>query len=154
EEPSGSVLSQPDTPPQDAQPAPKEEASARDLFFSREDGYLDVSGFLSSKAGFLPVAMPITEPAVGYGLALGLAYFHSEPKAFPTAPGERARIMWPSTTVVMGAGTENGTWATGLAHLGVWDEGRIRYLGAVGYANLDLDWFSRSEALGGRSISY
>jgi hypothetical protein len=135
--------------------APQEKpTSAHDLFFSREDGNVDVSGFLSSKTGFLPVAMPITEPAVGYGLSLGLAYFHSEPKAYPTAPGERARISWPSMTVVMGAGTENGTWAAGLAHLGIWDQGRIRYLGALGYAHLDLDWFGKGESLGGRSISY
>jgi Omp85 superfamily domain len=157
-QPSGEPIpAQPDAPqqPQQTQPAPEETPpSTRDLFFSREDGYLDVSGFLSSKTGFLPVAMPITEPAVGYGLSLGLAYFHTEPKAYPTAPGERARISWPSMTVAVGAGTENGTWALGLAHLGIWDQGRIRYLGAIGYANLNLEWFGKGEALGGRSISY
>src|SRR5204862_7135164 len=84
----------------------------------------------------------------------GLSSFHSEPTALPTTRSERARIMWPSTSVVMGAGTETGTWATGLAHLGVWDQGRIRYLGAVGFARLNLDWFGRGDALGGRSIEY
>lgn len=148
---------QPEGQPPGGQPAPPPEetaASTHDLFFSPDDGMLDVSGFLSSKTGFLPMAMPITEPAVGYGLSLGLAYFHTEPKVMPSAPGERARIAWPSMTVAVGAGTENGTWALGLAHLGIWDEGRIRYLGAAGYANLNLDWFGKGEALGGRSISY
>ncbi len=60
----------------------------------------------------------------------------------------------PSTTVLLGAATENGTWAGGLAHLGIWDEGRIRYLGAVGYTNLNLDWFGKSNSFDGQSISY
>ena len=43
-------------------------------FVSSEDGWLDVSGFLDEKYGFLPVAIPITEPAVGYGAAVALAF--------------------------------------------------------------------------------
>jgi hypothetical protein len=38
-------------------------------FRSAEDGCLDVSGFLDEKYGFLPIMMPITEPAVGYDAA-------------------------------------------------------------------------------------
>src|SRR5688572_15215184 len=50
------------------------------LFREAETGDFDVSGFLSSKQGFLPIAVPITEPAVGYGLSLGLSFFHDKPK--------------------------------------------------------------------------
>src|SRR5436190_4160051 len=70
---------------------------------------LDMSDFLSSKTGFLPLALPITEPAVGYGLVLGLSFFHSEPKLIAGPEGGRTRILMPSTTVVLGAATENGT---------------------------------------------
>jgi hypothetical protein len=132
----------------------EDEGGEKSLFFDPEDGYFDISEFLSSKAGFLPLAIPITEPAIGYGLSLGLSYFHSTPKRVPGVDGEAPRVIMPSTTVLLGAGTENGTWATGLAHLGTWNEGRIRYLGAAGYAALDLDWYGRSDALDGRAIAY
>ena len=36
-------------------------------FRSPEDGWLDASGFLEGRAGFLPVPLIITDPAVGYG---------------------------------------------------------------------------------------
>lgn len=45
-----------------SQPADAKEPSK---FYSAEDGWLDVSGFLDEKYGFLPVVVPITEPAVG-----------------------------------------------------------------------------------------
>ena len=43
-------------------PAPETRPS---FFRDPEDGYFDVSNFLSTRVGFLPIAMPITEPAVG-----------------------------------------------------------------------------------------
>jgi len=50
------------------------------LFRDSTDGAFDVSGFLSTRVGFPPIAMPITEPAVGYGLGLGLMFFHDHPQ--------------------------------------------------------------------------
>lgn len=41
-----------------------------------EDGMVDMSDYLSSAAGFLPVPIIITEPAVGFGLGVAVAYFH------------------------------------------------------------------------------
>jgi hypothetical protein len=35
----------------------------------------------------------------------------------------------PSITTVFGAATESETWSLGAAHLGVWNEGRVRYIG-------------------------
>src|SRR4051794_2977450 len=123
------------------------------LIRDAEDGYFDVSNFLSTRAGFLPIAMPITEPAVGYGLGLGLSFFHDKPQAV-NYPGQPPRVIMPSITMVFGAGTENGTWSAGLGHIGVWNDGKIRYVGALGYANLELDWFGRGDRLGDRPISY
>ena len=50
---------------------PPHSTTAPSKFRSAEDGWLDVSGFLDEKYGFLPVVIPITEPAVGYGAAAG-----------------------------------------------------------------------------------
>jgi hypothetical protein len=47
--------------------------NAPSKFRSAEDGWPDASGFLDEKYGFLPVVIPITEAAVGYGAAGGLA---------------------------------------------------------------------------------
>jgi len=49
-------------------------AKDQSKIFSADDGWLDVSGFLDQAYGFLPVVIPITEPAVGYGAAGGLAF--------------------------------------------------------------------------------
>lgn len=58
-------------------PAPKQE-KPKD---PNDDGFPDLSDFLDAKYGFLPIAMPITEPAVGYGLSPGLSFFHDKPQA-------------------------------------------------------------------------
>ena len=97
--------------------------------------------------------MPITEPAVGYGFSLGLSFFHDKPQVV-NYPGQPPRVIMPSITAVFGAATENGTWAAGLAHIGIWNEGKIRYVGAIGYTSLNLDWFGKGDSLGGQSISY
>jgi hypothetical protein len=140
----------------DTRPALKNEpeaAAPQSLFYDAEDGYFDVSNFLSTRVGFLPIAMPITEPAVGYGLGLGLTFFHDKPKVV-NYPGQPPRVIMPSMTVVFGAATESQTWAAGVGHIGVWDKGKIRYLGAAGYANLNLDWFGKGDSLGDSPVSY
>ena len=45
-----------------------------------QDGMLDASDYLASARGFLPIPIIITEPAVGYGLGLAVAYFHAPKK--------------------------------------------------------------------------
>lgn len=133
---------------------PASAAAKQSLFFDPTDGQFDMSQFLQTPIGFLPVAVPITEPAVGLGLGVGLSFFHGKLGTVPGKDGAPARLIMPSTTVLIGAATENGTWAGGLAHLGIWDKGRIRYIGAAGYAEAYLDWYGRDNALSGRSISY
>src|SRR6516164_7355446 len=72
------------------------------LFRSPEDNRLDVSRFLDQRYGFLPLAVPITEPAVGYGAAGGLAFI-SSPLGDAAAGHGR-----PNITFVGGLGTDNG----------------------------------------------
>jgi hypothetical protein len=83
---------------------PPHATAAPSKFRSPEDGWLDLSGFLDEKYGFLPLVIPITEPAVGYGAAGALAFI-SKPL------GEtRAGFGRPDITIVGGLGTENGSW--------------------------------------------
>jgi hypothetical protein len=104
-------------------------------FYSSEDGWFDVSGFLDEKYGFLPVAMPITEPAVGYGAAGGLAFL-SKPLGEARAGFDR-----PSITFVGGFGTENGSWGAAAGDVRYWLEDRIQTVAGVTYASVNLDYY-------------
>ena len=76
--------------------------NAPSKFRSAEDGWLDVSGFLDEKYGFLPVVIPITEPAVGYGAAGGLAFLEQaarrSPRRASTGPTSRSWAGWEPRT--------------------------------------------------------
>ena len=135
-----------------ADPPSTQPASGTSLFRDPEDGAFDVSGFLDTRTGFLPIAIPITEPAVGLGLGAGMAFFHTRPGAIQTPDGPR--VIPPITTAVFGMATENGSWAGAGAHLHTWNGGRVRYLAAGGYGALNLDWFGQHDAFEGRAFSY
>jgi len=115
--------------------------------FDPEDGQLDMSAMLASASGFLPVPILITEPAVGYGGGAALLFFHDSiadqaKRAAAGHPGGNPkRVPPPSISGVAGAGTENGTWAAGAFHLGIWREDTVRYLGGVGYASVNYDLY-------------
>ena len=111
-----------------------------DKFNDPEDGAFDMSDFLSSRVGFLPVAMPITEPAVGIGLAGALAYFHSQATQ-PRAEGER--MVPPSISALGGMYTSNKSWGIGGGHRGVWNQNRIHYFGGGGYGSINLKYYGR-----------
>lgn len=103
-----------------------------------EDGMLDASDYLASARGFLPVPIIITEPAIGYGLGLAVAYFHA-PKELD--PEEHPHHGPPSISVGFGAKTENGTYLYGGAHLGVWKDDHIRYTGVVAKMNVNMTFY-------------
>ena len=47
-----------------------------DQFLDPKDGKLDASQWLSGRSGFLPIPLIISDPAVGYGAGLAVAFFH------------------------------------------------------------------------------
>jgi len=102
-----------------------------------EDGMLDMSHYLEDNPyGFLPVPVVITEPAVGYGGGLFGLFLHGKGKVV------KGRFIPPSLTAFGGGGTQNGTWFVGGGHRHTWQDDRIRYLVAGGYANINLDIYS------------
>ena len=111
-------------------PAPKEEVSLFDA-----EGWLDASQFLDTAYGFLPMIVPITEPAVGYGAAGALVFIDREGAG---QSGERSR---PNIAAIGGMGTENGSRGMFAGHLGTWRGGRLRTLAAVADADVNLDFF-------------
>ena len=63
------------------------------VFRDPEDGHLDMSEWLLTKKGFLPIPIIITEPALGYGGGLVLAFF-SQPLG--AGAGEGHKVSPPS----------------------------------------------------------
>jgi outer membrane protein assembly factor BamA len=104
-------------------------------FRSSEDGWLDVSGFLEEKYGFLPLPIIITEPAVGYGGGVGLMFLS---KPIPQSEDGLGR---PNITVASGFGTENGSWGTFAADLRYWLEEHLQTMVGLIYSSVNLDFY-------------
>jgi len=111
------------------------------------DGKFDVSEFVGNASGFLPLPIIVTEPAVGVGGGLSLLFLHDSIKnraelALQKNPnGTPKRIPPPSVSGVAGFGTENGSWGAGGFHLGIWRDDTLRYIGALGYASINYDYY-------------
>ena len=118
------------------EPAPESsEASSPQPQPRSDDDWPDLSEFLDEKYGFLPIALPVTDPAVGYGAA-GAVAFLSRPL------GEaRDGLGRPSITSVGGLGTENGTWAAAAGDLRYWLDDRIQTTVAAAYGSVNLEFF-------------
>ncbi len=107
------------------------------LFVSEDDGKFDLSAFLSTKYGFMPMPLIVTEPAVGYGGGLNLMFLHD------SLASSVERKSPPSISGVVGLGTENGTLFGAAYHLGFWEEDTIRTTTAVGALDLNINLYLR-----------
>ncbi|HSD69867.1 MAG TPA: hypothetical protein VLB07_09945, partial [Woeseiaceae bacterium] len=113
-------------------------------FRDPDDGKFDVSAYLDTAYGFLPVLAPITEPAVGYGAAAALLFIDR-----PESDREGKGYARPNIGMLGGLATENGTRGLFGAHIGNWKEGRLRTLVGVVDADVNLTFFG----LGGDSAA-
>ena len=123
--PGPSALAQ--TPATSTTPAPDKPSK----FISPDDGWLDLSGFLDTRFGFLPVGTVITEPAVGLGAAAGLAFINK-----PAIANAR-----PDITLLGGFGTDNGSKGALAGDLHHWFGGRLQTVAAVVWASVNLDYY-------------
>ena len=118
--------------------------------FYSKDGWLDFSGFLDEAYGFVPIASPITEPAVGYGLAGGLIFVDKNREA--AEPGYRR----PNITGVGGLGTENGTWGAFALDSRYWLDDRLHTKAGAISASVNLDFYGvgKSDFVRNYPVSY
>ena len=117
-----------------------------DSFFSQfidpKDGNVDASQYLAGRTGFLPIPIIISDPAVGYGGGLAVAFFHESKDEPQEAVGDDDMLtLPPSVSFLVGAGTENGSWFGAGGHVGSWKKDSIRYTGAAGYADFNLKFY-------------
>ncbi|MEN8123986.1 MAG: hypothetical protein ABFR32_02575 [Bacteroidota bacterium] len=88
----------------------------------------DTSKTLNKKKQILPVIIPVTEPAVGYGAIGGILYMIPKRE--------------PDIIVALAGLTSNGSWFTGGGYVGFWNDGNLRYRGLAGYGKLTLDYYA------------
>ena len=118
----------------------KEQHSTRFTF--DDDGYLDLSGYLSQAYGFLPVPVLITEPAVGYGGGMALVYLHDK---FAGLAAENGRKIPPSVSGALLAATQNGTKVAALFHAGYYFEDRLRTQTFALLSNININFYTPKE---------
>ena len=93
---------------------------------------------------FLPIPTFITEPAVGPGLGVVGLFFHDNEKKAKKKKKEGSTL--PQSISLVGlVGTKNGTKGGAVGHITFWDEDRIRYQGIVGWASINLDFYTFDE---------
>ena len=94
-------------------------------------------------AGFLPVPIIISDPAVGYGGGLALAFMH-DPENDTTEvkddPNSMLRLP-PSISFGAGGYTENESWFLAGGHVASWKGDNIRYTGVAGYGDFNLKFY-------------
>ncbi len=134
--------------PAGAQPDASPAAKPLSLI-SSEDGHLDVSEFVDQAYGFIPVLVPITEPAVGAGLAGALAFIDK--------PEQKVgNVQRPNISVLGGFATENGTQGVLAGDMRYWLDGRLQTMVGGLDATVNLDYYGADEqsALYDNPLSY
>ncbi|GAW97547.1 MULTISPECIES: BamA/TamA family outer membrane protein [Colwellia] len=121
------------------------------IFTDQLDGQFDASRYLSENAyGFLPVPIIITDPAVEGGLGMMGLFFHESEeeqaarlKTMQDESNDKAAksLLPPSVSVAFAAYTGNDSYLIGGGHLGFFNQGRIRYMGAGGYGDMNIDFY-------------
>ncbi|HVJ37267.1 MAG TPA: BamA/TamA family outer membrane protein [Stenotrophomonas sp.] len=121
-----------------------------------QDGHLDMSDWLLNHRGFLPIPIIITEPALGYGGGITLAFFHRPEgsAATRTTASGKTRFIAPNIYGVMGMKTENGSHAYGGGAMLHFDDDRWRYKGGVAKASLNLDFYTQGRFFPVQEIGY
>jgi hypothetical protein len=100
------------------------------------DHKLDFSRFIIDAKGFLPVAMIITEPALG-GIGLAAAPLFISPKKSP----DPNKYTAPDITVAAAMYTANKSWMLGAVHIGSWPKAGIKYRFGAFYGDINLNFY-------------
>lgn len=126
------------------------------LLHDPQDHKLDMSRWLLEHKGFLPVPIIISDPAVGYGGGVALAFFH-KPKGQAltrTTSDGRRQLIAPNIYGLMALKTENGSHAYGAGASMHFKEDRWRYTGGVAKASFNLDFYTPGTFIESVPIGY
>ncbi len=88
----------------------------------------------NKKGDLMPFPLPITDENLGYGGVLGIAYMEKNTKS-------NRKNTPRNITGIAGGGTNTGTWLATIFHSSTYNDDKVRYSGALGYANIFLDFY-------------
>ena len=92
------------------------------------DQVADSTEITKKKKEILPIVLPVTEPAIGYGAIAGVLYLIPKSE--------------PDFIIAMAGLTNNGSWFTGGGYVGFWNRDNFRYRGLAGVGKLTLDYYA------------
>jgi hypothetical protein len=118
--------------------ANKDKEHSAPLFHDEKDGQFDISNFLASRHGFLPVPIIITGPTLGAGGGLNLMFMHG---GLTGSVAPNGRNVPPTITGVAVAATENGSKVANAYNLGFWLEDRLRTSTFISRPDFNLDFY-------------
>lgn len=107
----------------------------------KQDGNLDLSDWLVERKGFLPIPIVITEPAVGTGGGVALMFLRNSMAESAQKARESGLAVSPDIWVVGAAATENGTKGAFVGGMKSFGDGRFKYRGGVGKADVNLAYY-------------
>lgn len=111
-----------------------------DLFTDPDDGMFDISKFLLDyPLGVLPVPVIVTEPAIGEGAGVAALFFHDNDQQQSSSASQEK--VPPSVSALVGIYTNKDSWIVGGGHIGHYKNDDLRYVGALGEASLNLDFY-------------
>ena len=134
-------------------PAPAA-GSWMDAFEDPTDGAFDVSDYLLTRKGVLPVPILITEPAVGYGGGGAVVFFQQSVEELLAQAQGRARYRPPNVYAAAGFGTENGTWGSGAGGMVTFGDDRWRWRGGGAYVRMNLTFYGLDDGALGSGAGY
>lgn len=130
-------------------PAAGADGARQSPFRDPADHKFDMSNWLLNRHGFLPVPIVVTDPALGYGGGLALAFFHRPAGSPATRTGAdgKPQMIVPNIFGVMAMKTENGSQAWGAGAVMHFREDTWRYTGGIGKSDLNLDFYTSGRLL-------
>jgi hypothetical protein len=120
------------------------------------DHKLDLSDWVITANGFIPVPILITEPALGgIGGLLAAAFIDPNTPYLDSIDGKLVKTRVKPNVYGAAAGyTANGTWLLGGFSTGAIKKWRANYRVATGLANVNLNFYRDFPAIGERSFEF
>ena len=107
----------------------------------------DETNLKVQRGDFVIVPIPISNPTLNEGLVLGAAYFYPQ-------SAEEKKMQPASVTAAAGMYTSNDSKAAAVLQQNYWREGKWRFTGALGAADLRLSLLAPSETSSGQSVDW
>lgn len=101
----------------------------------------------AQKGDFIVVPIPVVDPTVGSGIVAVGAYYYGQ-------TAEQKAVQPASATQLVGAYTNNDSYAYGVMQKNYWDEDKWRFVGTAAYTALKLTLIDSQYTTDGRQLDW